>query len=196
MSEQTTQRGRNEVYVQNGQVHVTGQLGEAIERLNALGSGTLDVGLTFAPDTPEDVRAFVSNAPNDLIHAIDAIRGLALDHAELDWAAHILAADFEERRGRRTWRDVKLVAHRAGWKIARDRSTVQQVWRVHRHDEEGFPDPNDGLVLVTFDPNATRGRWKFEFTGPGYRNTARLVDPSPAKVIDATRLVGLRMEQP
>lgn len=193
---QSTERRCDEVYAKNGKVHATGRLGEAIDRVNAIGAGTLDVGIAFAPGTPQHIQDFVNNAPNDLIHVVNVLRDLALDYNEMEWAGQILASAVEEHSRRRTWREVKLAAHRAGWRMVRDRSTVQQVWRVQRRDEDGFPDPDQGWAVVTFDPAVERWRWRIQFTGPGNKNTTTLADPTPAKVLTAAALVGLGMEQP
>jgi len=91
-----------------------------------------------------------------------------------------------------TWADVREAARNAGWRMVRDRSTVQKCWSIRNPDEDGwFIDK--GWAVATFDPNTNRGRWLFEFAGPGphRKPTATLVDPTPAEVLAAARLVGL-----
>jgi hypothetical protein len=90
------------------------------------------------------------------------------------------------------WADVREAARNAGWRMVRDRSTVQKCWTIRNPDEHGwFIDK--GWAVITVDPNTNRGRWLFEFAGPGphRKQTACLVDPTPAEVLTAARLVGL-----
>lgn len=90
------------------------------------------------------------------------------------------------------WADVREAARAAGWRMVRDRSTVQMCWTIRNPDEDGwFIDK--GWAVVTFDANSNRGRWLFEFAGPGphRKSTACLVNPTPAEVLTAARLVGL-----
>lgn len=88
------------------------------------------------------------------------------------------------------WADVREAARNAGWTRARGFSERGDAWLPPARD--GYRQDADGWVIVEHRERLN-GRRVADLVGPGRypKRSVSLVDPSPAEILTAARLVGL-----
>lgn len=109
-----------------------------------------------------------------------------LNRAALECARNILF--YLNEQPKPDWADVREAARNAGWRISRDTHTVETYWNARRLDADGHPDPGLGWV----DIGIHDGHCRANLVSPGHpKDSVVLSDPTPARVLEAARLVGL-----
>jgi hypothetical protein len=104
-------------------------------------------------------------------------------------------AELAKFRPQPDWADLREAARKAGWTVRTEpvglRPVETKIW-AHYPPGDRFPDASRGWARVAYGRNGAC-RISVELHAPGRdpRSRVDLVDPTPAKVLAAARLLGL-----